>query len=449
MPGFQHDWLFINQTDLLTERAQCEDEGKDVTGALSYFTEVSSLDLADPVNQPRAQQLLDLAASLPQHPDYPFDEPSDEIGIQSKVMTAPPFDVPPLNLAGAELRNRIHGAWLGRACGCLLGKPVEGWHADRMTGYLHETGRYPLSSYFSIDVPQEVIDEYDVSPKRPFIESVTCMPEDDDLNYTVTNLAIVKQHGKTFVPADVASFWMQRLPLLKTCTAERVAYRNLSQLIPPPYSASFRNPYREWIGAQIRGDLWGYISPGSPARAAEMAWRDASISHTRNGIYGAMWVAGMVATAFVTEDVRRIVLSGLYQVPSSSRFASAIHQVLDWHAEGVKYDDVVARLHQRWDEKQIHHWCHTVSNAMVVTIGLLWGDLDFERSICRAVQPCFDTDCNGATVGSIVGAIIGADKLPAKWTGPIKDTLETGVAGYSRVQLRDLAEETAKLAERP
>ena len=82
---------------------------------------------------------------------------------------------------------------------------------------------------------------------------------------------------------------------------------------------------------------------------------------------------------------------------------------------------------------------------MIVAIGLLWGELDYGRSICRAVQPCFDTDCNGATVGSIVGAVLGARTLPGKWTDVVHDTLHTGIAGYNVVRISEMAEETAKL----
>ncbi len=32
----------------------------------------------------------------------------------------------------------------------------------------------------------------------------------------------------------------------------------------PPETALIRNPYREWIGAQIRADLWGWVSPAQP-----------------------------------------------------------------------------------------------------------------------------------------------------------------------------------------
>ena len=49
---------------------------------------------------------------------------------------------------------------------------------------------------------------------------------------------------------------------------------------------------------------------------------------------------------------------------------------------------------------------------MIVALGLLWGEKDFGQTLCRAVQPCFDTDCNGATAGSVIGILHGAKNVP-------------------------------------
>jgi len=442
----RHGYLYLTARDLDIEWRQCQEEGKEVQGLAEEFQRVKALDLDDPSNQPAAQAFLDATAALPLRADYPYREPSDWEGIQAERGEAP--TLPSLRLSDAELEDKVYGAWLGRVCGCLLGKPVEGWRRSRMWGYLRDAGRWPLADYFSLSVPEEVRQRYDVRPERPFIETVRFMPEDDDTNYTTLGLVLLKRYGPAFTPYDVATLWMSHLPILHTYTAERVAYRNLCLLIPPPRSASFRNPFREWIGAQIRADFFGYVAPGRPERAAEFAWRDGCLSHVKNGIYGEMWVAAMLAAAFVCEDVPTLLEAGLAQIPTRSRLQEAIRQVMAWHAEGVEYEEAVERVHQRWDETHPHHWCHVISNAMVVAIGLLWGGLDYERSICRAVQACFDTDCNGATVGSIVGAVLGARNLPRKWTEPVHDTLQTGVAGYGMVRISDLARETLGLIEK-
>ncbi|HTE20289.1 MAG TPA: ADP-ribosylglycohydrolase family protein, partial [Armatimonadota bacterium] len=310
MSELRQIWLYVSKTDLQTERRQCREEGKDLGELEEEFARVEALHLEDWGNQPAAQELLDRTAALPIRPEFPFDEPSDLEGIRALRPASAPA-LPPLRLTDAELRDKAYGAWLGRVSGCLLGKPVEGWRRPRMWGYLKDTGRFPLSTYFSGEAPAEVREKYDIRGDRPFIERVQFMPEDDDTNYTTTGLAILKKHGPEFTPVDVANFWLNEIPILHTCTAERVAYRNLCLLIPPPASASFRNVYREWIGAQIRADFWGYAAPGDPELAAEFAWRDASVSHVKNGIYGEMWAAAMIAAAFVTDDLPTLIEAGL------------------------------------------------------------------------------------------------------------------------------------------
>jgi ADP-ribosylglycohydrolase len=168
----------------------------------------------------------------------------------------------------------------------------------------------------------------------------------------------------------------------------------------------------------------------------------------KNGIDGEMWVAAMTAAAFVTSDVPSIIRAGLSQIPAQSRLADAIDSVLEWSDLDIDYDTASYRVHEIWKEERAHDWCHTISNAMIVAIGLLWGELDYGKSICRAVQPCFDTDCNGATVGSILGIIHGRKALPARWVDGINDTLHTGVTGYHTVKLADMTRETLQVIER-
>lgn len=435
-------WTRVSRGDVELERWQCESEGRDVTPLAGEFDRVAALDLDDPAHQPAAEALLDAAAELPTRSDFPYDEPDDLAAI--RAARPPAVELPTLD--DARLADRVHGAWLGRVCGCLLGKPVEGWRRDRMWTYLKDAGRWPLTGYFTRDVPPAVRDAAEMNPDAPWIENVSAMPVDDDTNYTVLALNMLAEKGAAFAPADVARCWLANLPLLATCTAERAAYRNFATNVAPPASARARNPYREWIGAQIRADAYGYVAAGEPDTAAEWAWRDACISHVKNGIYGEMWAAAMIAAAFCTDDVRRAVEAGLAEVPARCRLAEHLRDVLAWHDGGVSYDDAVERIHARWDEHS-HTWCHTIPNAMIVAAGLLYGGGEFGPTICRAVQPCFDTDCNGATTGSVIGAMRGAAGIQAGWTDPLHDTLRTRIAGHHRVSIRNCAARTTELIE--
>ncbi|HOF88583.1 MAG TPA: ADP-ribosylglycohydrolase family protein [Armatimonadota bacterium] len=442
----QQPWMLPNRGDLEIERAQCLDEGKDLSSLEAEFAALAALEEGSEEFLARAEALLDATAALPVRADFPHREPSDLAGIQA----ARPAAVALPGVDEAAVLDKALGGWQGRAAGCLLGKPAEGRRRWQMEKLLTAQGRWPLDRYFSQNAPEELLRECGFTHRGPelFEEGITCMVEDDDTNYTVTGLAIVKGGGADFTPADVARFWLGNIPLFHVCTAERVAYINLTMGIAPPASASVRNVYREWIGAQIRADFFGYVNPGNTERAADFAWRDAAISHVKNGIYGEMWVAAMLAAAYVCDDVETVIRAGLAQLPATCRLAAAIARVIADYRAGKTYGQMVDDLHARWDENFAHHWCHTISNAEIVAIALLWGEQDFEKTICGAVMPGFDTDCNGATAGSVLGVMLGAAALPAKWIAPMQDTLLTGVAGYHRVSLTAMAEETVRLMGR-
>ncbi len=150
-----------------------------------------------------------------------------------------------------------------------------------------------------------------------------------------------------------------------TCTAERVAYRNAAQGLTAPATATWRNPFREWIGAQIRGDFFGYICPGDPERAAALAFRDASVSHVKNGIYGEMFIAAMLAAAAVCDDVMTVIEAGLDEIPEKCRLRRDVEKVLAWRREGLSAQQVMEEIHRCYDEHSAHGWCHTNSNAMI------------------------------------------------------------------------------------
>lgn len=446
MPAYDrlHAWELYS-SEMKTEKQQTIEEGKDIHEFEKLFDAIAEMPRC--AEKARLADILyELIVKAPQRADYPYNEPSELEAIRA-LRPAGAGEKKPLPSLDV-LKDKLAGAWYGRVAGCSLGKPVEGIRTNEFEPFLKETGNWPMHRFIlSADVTDEMKDKYKFPLRERskwMVDQLSSAPADDDTNYTVLAQLLINRFGRDFTPANVIQFWLDMQPKNAYCTAERVAFTNAVKGYLPPDTARFQNPYREWIGAQIRGDYFGYINPGDPEAAADMAWRDASISHIKNGVYGEMFVAAMLAEAAVTTDgdVARVIETGLKEIPETSRLYEAIRGVIgDFHA-GVSQEDAFKKIHEMWDEYTGHGWCHTISNAMIVAASLLYGQGDYGKSACMAVQTGFDTDCNGATVGSIVGMLRGLSAIPEYWTKPFNDTLHTSLFGFTLSTISDMAEKT-------
>ncbi len=423
------------------EFRQCLDEGLDVEEYRDLFFALDRL----PNGKAKADMadiLYEMIGSLSKRADYPYCEPDDWDSIRA-ACEAYPFRYPAQGVCA--MKDKLKGAWYGRICGCLLGKSVEGILRSELKPLLERSGNFPLHRYITqSDVPAAEA----LGLRFPLAQCACAegklpgMPPDDDTNYVVMAFRLLSGFGRDFTSGDVASLWLRLQPKNAYCTAERVAYRNFVNGFRPPVSAQYKNPYREWIGAQIRGDFFGWICPGRPEEAASMAYRDARISHVKNGLYGEMWVSAMLAAAGGGADIPSAIRIGLSCIPRDSRLNRAIEKVLHAYETGQSADDFFADFHTRWDDTFEHDWCHTISNAEIVTASLLWGEGDYARSICLAVSQAFDTDCNGATVGSVIGLAKGFKALPSEWTDKVSSTLFTDIFGFEKVSIDEMAAKT-------
>jgi ADP-ribosylglycohydrolase len=348
-------------------------------------------------------------------------------------------------LSESELLDKVHGGWLGRCAGCLLGKPVERWTSKMIEDYLSPGKAYPLDNYFPLlkdKIPKPLL--FSTEQARWTLSSINGMVEDDDTDYTIMALHILEENGFDFMPKDVGEQWLSHLPYNSVFTAEKIAYKNLVDGLLPPETATTNNPFSEWIGAQIRADLWGYVSPAMPNLAAELAFRDAVLSHVKEGIYGAMFFSSLIAAAFSTSSAKELLNVGLTEIPENSEFSRMVKQMVAWSSEDEKWKKTWGRIDEKYGKLSP---LHTINNAAFVLLGLLYGKGDFEKSITIAVMAGLDTDCNGATTGSILGVILGAKQLPAKWVKPIDDKIESAVLGFNYSRISDLAKRTLIIAK--
>jgi len=437
---------------LLAELRQRAEEGCQVEGFAEQIAQAGQ-------DEARLAQIYDALMALPVRSDYPYVEPSDLEGIRAWRPEGP--RKLSARRSEAEWRDRFLGAWLGRCVGCALGKPLEaapfmsgaagnpGWRNVQL--WFEGADAWPIAGYVPGKSRAQETLGLSLNPAcRPCErEQIRYMQSDDDLRYTVLGLVMLEEKGLDFDTWDVGKLWHRRLTYGQVCTAETQAYLNFARVTSHTeterpadwreklaWVRTYRNPYREWIGAQIRADAWAYAAAGQPELAAELAWRDASLSHVKNGIYGEMFVAAMIAAAFVEDSAERIVAIGLSEIPRRSRLAEAVGKAVKLAQTASSQVELVDQL---WQAFGHYHPVHTINNAALVAASLIWARDDFEQAITTAVLGGWDTDCNGATVGSIMGARLGASALPAKWTAPLNDTLYAELPGFHPIAISECA----------
>ncbi|MEN6372253.1 MAG: ADP-ribosylglycohydrolase family protein [Armatimonadota bacterium] len=388
-------------------------------------------------------KLIEKSRGLPPQPAYPYEEPDDLETIKALRPNGPRRLE--LNLTDDELKDRILGAWLSRAAGCTLGVPVEGQNRAFIEAWANKLGQpYPLAEYWN-DHPGIQHPHYSELIRNYIKGNIDHVGPDDDIVYTVAGLLILEKYGPDFTTEDVGRAWVEYLPTACTCTAELVALKNLIKGLTPPETALTDNPYAEWIGADIRSDPWAYAAPGMPELAAEFGWRDARVSHIRNGIYGEMFFSAAISAAFAVKSPREALLVGLTEIPAKCRMAETVTETIDWVDKDRDWDRTWHRIEEKYKGM---HPVHTLNNAAITISALLYSEGDFERAISLAVMGGMDTDCNGATTGSLMGAMLGAKNLPNKWTEPFGDRLTTYIHGQPEFSISDLVNRTFNVAKR-
>ncbi|MER5790250.1 ADP-ribosylglycohydrolase family protein [Streptomyces sp. NPDC001980] len=415
---------------------------EDEAGLLDLHREILARPRAADWPYTETSALAEIVATLPPDEDEDGDEDEDRDGDGAPQAAAAD------RIHGAQpvAADRIHGAWTGRIIGNMMGKPFEiGPTRESIRAYLRSKGAYPLTGYVPFDDPGE----RDRLGRWGF-EGLTAgrvhgSVRDDDIDYTVLALHLLETYGRTYTARDVAAEWLSRFPAYQLFTAERAAYQNLIRGVPLDRVGEHDNPYREWIGALIRADVFGFVAPGQPRRAALLSYQDASLSHRANGIYGEMWAAALISSAFTAATPEESVGESLRHVPPHSRLGIEIRTVLDQFRQGLTWEKCLDDLHARHTGMS---WVHTVNNAGALTAALLWGEGRFGETVGLAVQAGLDTDSIGATAGAWAGAFLGLSALPDALVAPLEDLCRSGVFGFGDLAVSSLAERTLTLSAR-
>ncbi|HBT39686.1 MAG: ADP-ribosylation/Crystallin J1 [Thermotoga sp. 50_1627] len=352
---------------------------------------------------------LSRAPILKDHPYHTFERPLSWKEVSARI-SHENFDV-----EASRLYDSVLGGWLGQISAASMGTKFEGFFGKQLefvsredlTKYVEEEGGY-----------------------------------NDDIVYEIVAIEALSRLRKPS-SRQIGLFWLKHIPF--GWSAEYIALENLKRGIFPPDSGRFRNPFQEWIGAQMRCMLYGLLRPGKPYEAAQLAHMDSIISHSGNGVYGGMHSAVLTSLAFVFKDPRELVLKSLDYLPERSEFANVLRKTIDWCRSCRTWRQV-----RDWVEEKFrnYNWIHVYPNVCCVVTALWFGEGKFDETMEIVLKMGFDVDCNAGEVGTILGVMTGSSLIPHRWAEPLKGSVKTYVKGFEKVSIKRLAELTLKLSEK-
>ncbi len=437
--------MLISKTQLRRHLLECVEEarrqGRDTGGLVEKLA-------ALPDSYDALAAFSHALIELPQRPDWVYEEPDDFAAIRSAWAPDAAMARP------VDAAARIEAAFLGRVCGCMLGKPVEvnpSFEEMRKAG--RAAGEWPLKNYVSAKFLEALgrrEDGWGITHR----EGLVCAVPDDDISYTVLAMQLLERHGAGFTHAQQRELWMRNLAngitwgpehvFLINSSIKSIEYHHDRTVEPNWQDWRLRlNPGGELCGAMIRADAYGYACAGNPALAVELAYRDASLTHVKTGIYGSLYAAAAVALAAVEPDLKQVMLKALAFVPQKSRFATITRRCYDIVMNASNWEQAAEAIATEFGT---HTHC-----AIYQETGNLINSLRFATDTGEAiglqVSQGNDTDSYGATAGSIAGMFYGKAGLDQRWLAPLNDTIHIGLAEFHDNRLGALALRMARLPE--
>ena len=212
--------------------------------------------------------------------------------------------------------------------------------------------------------------------------------------------------------------------------ANQAGRYNIRQGIMPPESGNWlNNPHADDLDFQIEADFVGLMSPGMIPQALDIADRTGHIMNSGDGFYGGAFVAGLYSAAFIEDDPVKIVDMALEGIPQESTFWQCVNDVRLFHKKyPADWKQCWFEIQKKWGSDTgcpkgvfLSFDIDAKINSAYVAMGLLYGGGDFGKSLEISTRCGQDSDCNPATVGGVLGVVLGLENMPAFWKDPVME----------------------------
>ena len=250
----------------------------------------------------------------------------------------------------------------------------------------------------------------------------------DDLDLQILWLKAMEENNFRVDAYTLGEYWLKYVPV--NWNEYGVGKVNMNSGIMPPLSGEYNNAkWKTSNGAWIRSEIWACLAPGNPMLAAQFAWNDACVDHgCTEGTYAEIFTASLESAAFIEKDRDKLIEFALSMIPGDCLVAKAVNVAVEAKKNNMTWPQAREAVITATEDLG---WFQAPRNVAFTMIGWLFGNRDFGESICIAVNCGDDTDCTGATLGSIFGIIYGTSIIPEKWKAPIGDGIKTvAVSGF-------------------
>ncbi len=305
------------------------------------------------------------------------------------------------------LKDKVMGGWAGQTIGCTFGGPTEFRFQGTMIQDYQKIAWYDGYLKHTMETNWGLYD--DIYMDLTFVEVF----EKQGFN------APVEAHANAYAHAEYM-LWHAN---------QAGRYNILHGIMPPQSGHWINNPHADDIDYQIEADFAGLMSPGMPNTAAEISDKIGHIMNYGDGWYGGVYMAAMYSLAFVSQDVNYVVKEGLKTIPPQSQFHQCISDVIAWHQKYPNdWKTTWFELEKKWSEDigcpdgALRAFnIDAKLNAAYVVMGLLYGKGDFTKTLEISTRTGQDSDCNPASAGGILGAMLGYSKIPDYWKMGLKE----------------------------
>ncbi|GAP73031.1 hypothetical protein SAMD00024442_57_5 [Candidatus Symbiothrix dinenymphae] len=306
-----------------------------------------------------------------------------------------------VKISKEKLLDKIKGGWAGQTIGVTYGGPTEfNWRGTM------------IQDYTPLDWSEE-----------QFIR----LFDNDDVYMDLTFVGVFDRLGLD-APVDSFAMAFATAGYFLWHANQAARYNILHGIMPPASGHWLNNPHADDIDYQIEADFAGLMSPGMPNAASAISDKIGHIMNYGDGWYGGVYVGAMYSLAFISDDVEFVVTEALKTIPEKSRFYRCMQSVISVYKKHPDdWKQAWFEVEKNWssdigcpDGVFVPFNIDAVVNSAYITIGLLYGEGDFSKTIDIATRCGQDSDCNPASAGGILGTILGYDKIPEYWMKNLK-----------------------------